>query len=139
MDYSTLKSFVDSKMSIREISKITNKGPTTIRYWLKKHNLKNHIEKNKEQGIQDLTHSDITHIIDYLNSDDAPKKLKKMSVKDARNNAQKWTESLIKKTAQEQNGDVQIIKDFGDGFKIVKEIEILKPWYNNRFICITFW
>ena len=40
MDYSILKSFVDRKMSIREISKITNKCPTTIRYWLKKHNLK---------------------------------------------------------------------------------------------------
>ena len=39
MDYSILKSFVDKKMSIREISKITNKGSTTIRYWLKKHNL----------------------------------------------------------------------------------------------------
>ena len=48
MDYSTLKSFVDSKMSIREISKITNKGPTTIRYWLKKHNLKTENKSFKE-------------------------------------------------------------------------------------------
>jgi hypothetical protein len=48
MDYSTLKSFVDSKMSIREISKITNKGSTTIRYWLKKYDLKTENKSFKE-------------------------------------------------------------------------------------------
>jgi hypothetical protein len=48
MDYSTLKSLVDSKMSIREISKITNKGSTTIRYWLKKHGLRTENKSFKE-------------------------------------------------------------------------------------------
>jgi hypothetical protein len=48
MDYSTLKSLVDSKMSIREISKITNKGSTTIRYWLKKYDLKTENKSFKE-------------------------------------------------------------------------------------------
>ena len=40
MEYSTLKSFVDDNMSIRDIAKITSKSSTTIRYWLNKYNLK---------------------------------------------------------------------------------------------------
>ena len=40
MEYSILKSFVDQKMSIRDIVKKTDKGATTIRYWLNKHKLK---------------------------------------------------------------------------------------------------
>lgn len=40
MEYSLLKSFVDQKMSIRDIVKKTNKSATSIRYWLNKHKLK---------------------------------------------------------------------------------------------------
>jgi len=40
MEYSILKSFVDEKMSIRDIVKETNKSATTVRYWLSKYKLK---------------------------------------------------------------------------------------------------
>ena len=40
MEYSILKSFVEQKMSIRDIAKKTNKSATTIRYWLNNHKLK---------------------------------------------------------------------------------------------------
>jgi hypothetical protein len=49
MDYSTLKDFIDQKLSIRQISKLTNKSYTTIRYWLKQHNLKTHYKSFKEE------------------------------------------------------------------------------------------
>lgn len=49
MEYSTLKDFIDQKLSIRQILKLTNKSYTTIRYWLKQHNLKTHYKSFKEE------------------------------------------------------------------------------------------
>ena len=49
MEYSILKSFVDKKMSAREISKLTNKSLTSIRYWLKKYNLETAFKSFKEE------------------------------------------------------------------------------------------
>jgi hypothetical protein len=49
MEYSVLKSLVDEKISAREISKITDKSLTTIRYWLKKYNLETVFKSFKEE------------------------------------------------------------------------------------------
>ena len=40
MDRDLLESYVDQGMSLSQLTKIYNKGQTTIRYWLKKYDLK---------------------------------------------------------------------------------------------------
>jgi hypothetical protein len=40
VEKTTLKSLIDQRKSIREISVIVGKSPTTVRYWLNKYNLK---------------------------------------------------------------------------------------------------
>jgi transposase len=40
MDKDLLQNYVDNNYSIAQISKLTNKGKTTVRYWLTKFNLK---------------------------------------------------------------------------------------------------
>ena len=68
--------------------------------------------------------TEIEHIIDYLVSEDAPKRLRKMSYDEAKNNAHKWNKKLQKlgNSIVESDGDTELLKDFGDGFKIVKLI-----------------
>jgi len=85
--------------------------------WIEKH-LTGHLAKNNsEQG-------EIEHIIDYLASDKRPKRLSKMSYEQAKTNGEKWLKVLAKKgkDIKEVEGDVEVIKDFGDGFRIVKLI-----------------
>jgi hypothetical protein len=66
--------------------------------------------------------SEAEHVIDYLASEERPKRLSKMSYSQAKNNSDKWNKSLVKKGRSiiENEGDTEIVKDFGDGFKIVK-------------------
>jgi len=80
-------------------------------------NLTNYIKKQESTN-----QTEVEHIIDYLVSDSAPKRLKKMSYEEAKKNTDKWNKALIKKGNDilEVGSDVEIIKDFGDGFKIVK-------------------
>jgi Zn finger protein HypA/HybF involved in hydrogenase expression len=51
MDFYVLKDFLDKGKSINQIAKITNKGTTTIRYWLKKYNLKSKYKSFKEEPL----------------------------------------------------------------------------------------
>lgn len=86
-----------------------------IKYWVK-HNLKNYLEKNQENV------SEIEHIIDFLHSDAAPKRLKKMSYKEANEGAKRWVKTMVKKGALLQDVedvDYDVIIDFNDGFKLV--------------------
>lgn len=85
--------------------------------WINKH-LAAFLEKNNpEQG-------EIEHIIDYLASDQRPERLAKMSYEQAKSNTDKWNKALAKKghDIKELEGDVKLLKDFGDGFRIVKLI-----------------
>lgn len=78
--------------------------------------LKNYLKKNEEnQG-------EIEHIIDFLNSEDAPKRLLKMSYSQAKKSAEKWIEKLNKKAEkiEEKKEDTKIIKKYKNGYKIVK-------------------
>ena len=79
-------------------------------------NLTNYLKKNDENQ------SEIEHIIDYLVSDKCPKRINKMSYVEAKANAEKWNKALVKKGNGiiEVESDVELIKDFGDGFRIVK-------------------
>lgn len=81
-------------------------------------NLKNYLEKNKEDQTE------IEHILDFLCSDKAPKRLKKMSYKEALKNTNKWQKTLIKqaKDIEEKEEDTEIVLDFKDGFNFVKLI-----------------
>lgn len=81
-------------------------------------NLNNYL--NKKNNNEDQT--EIEHIIDYLNSDDAPKRIKYMSYDEAKAGATKWTEKLRKKAGNivETEDSVELFMDFFDeGFKIV--------------------
>jgi len=99
---------------IKKYSKFLNAGEEVI-YWIN-HNLKNYLETQKPKQ------SEIEHIIDYLISDKAPKRLQKMSYKQAKENTKKWNDNLKKKgkEVKESKKDIEVIHDFKDGFKIVK-------------------
>ena len=69
-----------------------------------------------------ITASDMEHILDYLCSNAAPKRLRKMSFKDAERKAEKWSKANQKKGRNliDKNDDIETIHDFSDGCKIVK-------------------
>ncbi len=50
MNIHLLKSYIESGLSLNEISKITKKSLTTVRYWMKKHNLKSNFSNFKDSG-----------------------------------------------------------------------------------------
>ena len=83
--------------------------------WIDSH-LKAYLEKNNPEQ------SEVEHIIDYFASDKRPKRISKMSYDQAKSNTDKWNKALIKKGSAIQGleEDTEVIKDFGDGFKIVK-------------------
>ena len=103
-------------MNYTQYAQFLNANEEVI-YWVE-HNLKNYLETHKP------TQSEVEHIIDYLASKEAPTRLKKMSYKQAKENAKKWNETLQKKGKEikETEKDVEVIHDFKDGFKIVKLI-----------------
>ena len=55
MNKDILNQFTEKDLSVREIAMETAKSPTTIRYWLKKHNIKTNWQRNngKYQTEQD--------------------------------------------------------------------------------------
>jgi hypothetical protein len=67
--------------------------------------------------------SEVEHILDFLLSDKAPKRLQKMSYDQAKESARKWTEALQKKGQNivETEDDVEIIlRSKKSGFRYVK-------------------
>lgn len=79
-------------------------------------NLNNFLKKNEEnQG-------EIEHILDFLNSEKAPKRIKYMSYEEAKKGAEKWIKTLNKKAANivETEEDVVVIKTYNNGLQLVK-------------------
>lgn len=76
------------------------------------------IKKNGENQV------DIEHILDFLASDKAPQRLRKMSYQQAKLASEKWTKTLIKKGAHidELPRDTKVLKKFSDGFTLVELI-----------------
>jgi hypothetical protein len=74
------------------------------------------IKKGTENQVE------IEHILDFLASDKAPTRLKKMSYAQAKAATDKWNKTLIKKGEhiQESEADIKVLKRFSDGFKLVE-------------------
>ena len=80
-------------------------------------NLANYLAKNPENE------QEIEHIIDFLCSDKAPKRLQKMSYDEANASAKKWLKALAKKKVEtEKRGATKVVKQWQDGFKFVQLI-----------------
>jgi len=76
-----------------------------------------YLKKNEENQ------SEIEHILDFLTSDRAPKRLRRMSYVQAKEGSAKWLKSLIKKgnnITEVEGKDITVEIDFKDGFKLVK-------------------
>ena len=87
------------------------------------------IRKNK------ITNSDLEHIIDYLVSDVAPPRLRKMSFVDAKRKAHEWSAKNQKKGKNlvDSPDDIELIHDFLDGSKIVK-LKTQKAFQREGFL-----
>lgn len=71
---------------------------------------------------KELATEEVEHVIDWLASDNRPSRVGRMSYAQAKTSAEKWMKTQIKKGSaiKELPSDIEIILDFGDGFKIVK-------------------
>ena len=89
---------------------------------------KNYAEKNP-------TSHEIEHIIDYLASDAAPKRLLKMSYPDAKRKADEWSKANQKKGKDliDSDDDIEVIHDFLDGSKIVR-LKTKKAFQREGFL-----
>ena len=59
----------------------------------------------------------IQHVIDYLKSPEAPTDLTRLTVPDAIKKSEMWLKDLLKKTkGKTASGDVEVIKEYPDGF-----------------------
>jgi hypothetical protein len=72
--------------------------------------------------IEPINISEVEHIIDYLISNKAPKRLSRATYKQMKSNTDKWNKSLQKKGKAIKEDETKTILDFKDGFKIVKLI-----------------
>lgn len=88
-----------------------------VKYWIT-HNLANYLKKNPENQTE------IEHIIDFLSSDMAPTRLRKMSYSQAKAGADKWNELLQKRGAsiQETDADVKPFIKLKSGYRFVQLI-----------------
>lgn len=78
--------------------------------------LKNYLKKNEENV------GEIEHILDFLGSDKAPSRLKKMSYIQAKASTDKWVKSLNKKASNivEEKDDTKTIIKWKDGMRLVR-------------------
>lgn len=71
---------------------------------------------------KNLELSEAEHIIDFLNSETAPKRLKRMSFNQAKTSSEKWVKSLKKKgkDIKETKKDTKTIKRWKNGYRLVQ-------------------
>ena len=78
--------------------------------------LKKYLSKNEEKM------GEVEHILDFLNSDQAPVRLRKMSYAQAKDGAAKWMRTLTKRGKnidENEKEDYKTVKRFRDGFSLV--------------------
>ena len=88
-----------------------------VKFWIN-NNLANFLSKNEENT------GEIEHIIDFLNSEKSPQRLKKASSSEMKNSSDKWLKTLIKQgnNIVETEQDVSLEITFEHGFRLVKLI-----------------
>lgn len=86
-----------------------------IKNWLNTTVVK-YLKKNPEDV------GEIEHIVDYLNSPSAPKRLRRMSYAQAKANAEKWVRAQVKKGSniEESEDDIKVVKEWASGFRLVQ-------------------
>lgn len=86
-----------------------------VMFWIN-HNLRNYLKKNPENI------GEIEHIIDFLNSEKAPTRLRKMSYEEAKKGSEQWIKTMNKQARNivETEEDTQVEIDFEDGMKLVR-------------------
>jgi len=69
-----------------------------------------------------ITQDKMEHIIDYLVSPAAPKRLLKMSIKQAEGSAYKWSKANQKKgrNLEDDSSDIEVLHTYSNGSRIVK-------------------
>lgn len=69
-----------------------------------------------------VSQSELEHVLDYLVSNAAPKRLQKMSISTALKSTEKWSSANQKKGKhlQDSQDDIETVHDFLNGSKIVK-------------------
>lgn len=89
--------------------------------WLKTTGAK-FLKKASAGSRQSQAESDLEHILDYLISPAAPKRLQKLSVTDAKRKAKEWSDRNQRKGRGlvDTDADIETIHDFLDGTKIVR-------------------
>ena len=105
-----IKKFIIMKKYITYVS-----GNENVTNWINTV-LKNYLKKNAENE------NEIQHILDYLVSKDAPKRMNRMSYKEAVSNSEKWMKTQIKKgnKINELPEDIEVVLVLENGFKWVK-------------------
>lgn len=83
--------------------------------------LKAHLSK-KILNLSRVNQSEIEHILDFLISDAAPKRLLKMSIEQAKTQSDKWSKANQKKgrNLSDDEEDIKTIHQYSDGSRIVK-------------------
>lgn len=101
-------------MRVIEYAKVLNAN-SEVMWWLQNVGSAA-IKKNKADE------NDLEHVIDWMCSGEAPARLQKMSIQDAKRKTDEWMQRNIKKGSQikESASDVEVFLDFKDGFKFVK-------------------
>lgn len=86
--------------------------------WLKMH-LQSFIEKDNK-----IEHSEVEHIVDYLKSEQSPRRLARLGVQQAKEQSEKWTVRLNKKFKNfskiESDDSVKIFKTYGNNYAWVQ-------------------
>lgn len=79
--------------------------------------------------------NELEHILDFLVSDRAPKRLRKLNIKDAKRLSDEWSKSNQKKgkNLTDSDNDIEVIHDFLDGTKIV-HLKTKKAYEREGFL-----
>lgn len=84
---------------------------------------------------QEVTISELEHILDFFNSSSSPKRLQKMSIKDAKRKTLEWQTSNQKKgkNLKDTKEDIEKFYTFEDGTSIVK-LKTKKAYQREGFL-----
>lgn len=115
--------FLDAK-SLTHNENIQNWINTVCKNEIKKIYNRCHYENNGNYYSERYQFkNELEHIIDYLNSSRAPKRILQLSYQDAHRLSQEWIVWLNKKSSTyEDENDIEVMCDLSDGYKLVSLI-----------------